>query len=1050
MAREKKYRRFSLVRASENHRHHEVDSQLPRVSRIKNCYPAVGDACPMLRSSMSGMSTTALAENITATLTEFQIGYVTNATGQLVSFTNLAPWTGSGATKTIASSVYSEGSVVVNTGTTTVTGTSTNFLREVWVGCWVLFSGDTNYYEVASITSDTVLVLATNKDGNYSGSAYEVYRTHNRTNVRSALNIEEFGNWMLYSVNRPTSAIAASQISGPFVQKTQALASYTWAVDYPIAAIVAIECDGTNWVRSGPNTDVQYTTDPSGSWSNSGGIAASPAAITLAEGGKWLAIDSTVAYLSSDGTAATFVDGDAVDLEMTVSCTAVRYDAAGGVGGNCYVAVGPDNIDVSEDLTGNWTNWSRSGGWEGVDFGSRWVVVGRYGKVTVASDPTDTWQDEESSTDEHLWAVACSSTVDVAVGSRNTILRNVDASGWEQAASLGSPPAVHWNDVRWTGTYFLATGWAGNQGFMYYSQDGDKWYDLATSQPDGNPMRLGCPKNAAMDNIYAYSYSYDASSSSHRHLGHYASVDATPEVQFGDFQPISDAYRARAFCVAGSPGYVMLACVLEWDEQSSTWQLHTRRVRWTSPGTVQNFDGEGATFLDCPGVGALRDIHSLGSHCVLLEENGIGLLSHTGNLDSPWFYRKLKTGIFAVSNGVVWQNRVWFIGNTGHLYAASASGVEEVGTFDIEPYIEGRTINDTILGYEKGHACLFAFEHGQTAPFKLYMISPEMDAVTHFQLPVYDDDDTDLDPQHVFPTIDPEVRRLAAAYAQLSTDDTKTYSSYVDAGAVSTGVDTLDTGITVPYHAVIEGGQEELVREGLRAIVSEVELDTYSNNTNAAVNPDLTFEVQAEHHSSWVSGGTDVGTANITSGSTTIAGTTTAWSHILGEDSGTVFTTPRPAALCSYTKLTGGSHTALVETTDYTISGTHQVTLVVGLVAGTDLNAQWLGSPVVTTAANDYFIGATSDNAYRISSIETATSATLATTPTATEAAVHVPAGQIPDESGEVILGVGSQVGRFRWKIRIIPRGSGKADAAKVSSFVITYSSLGRELKKDS
>jgi hypothetical protein len=72
---------------------------------------------------------------------------------------------------------YDTGTVTVTNGSTTVTGSGTNFLTGVQVG-EAFYAPDDNLYEIASITSATVLVLADNYLGStQSGQSYKIVPT---------------------------------------------------------------------------------------------------------------------------------------------------------------------------------------------------------------------------------------------------------------------------------------------------------------------------------------------------------------------------------------------------------------------------------------------------------------------------------------------------------------------------------------------------------------------------------------------------------------------------------------------------------------------------------------------------------------------------------------------------------------------------------------------------------------------------------------------------------------------------------------------------------
>ena len=126
---------------------------------------------------------------------------------------------------------------------------------------------------------------------------------------------------------------------------------------------------------------------------------------------------------------------------------------------------------------------------------------------------------------------------------------------------------------------------------------------------------------------------------------------------------------------------------------SGAWTYYPRRARWTSPGTYSDFSGFGSGAQDFPGFGDFLAGEVVEHTGVIFEKGGIGALNWTGETDPTagpiWTYRQIARGLTTISNPVVHEGAIWFVGNTGLLYRTN--GIEAVptgGEFDLSKFTE--------------------------------------------------------------------------------------------------------------------------------------------------------------------------------------------------------------------------------------------------------------------------------------------------------------------------------------------------------------------------
>ena len=114
-----------------------------------------------------------------------------------------------------------------------------------------------------------------------------------------------------------------------------------------------------------------------------------------------------------------------------------------------------------------------------------------------------------------------------------------------------------------------------------------------------------------------------------------------------------------------------------------------RILRWSAPGRptvfdIYELDGDvqvltGANYTTLPGSGALESAVTIGTISVIFDANGIGYVSLTGDIDSPFSYARPVTQITTESTPIAVGGTVFFAGTDGRIWqtsGASASALD--------------------------------------------------------------------------------------------------------------------------------------------------------------------------------------------------------------------------------------------------------------------------------------------------------------------------------------------------------------------------------------
>jgi len=1024
----KDYATFSLINASEARQFHDDNISLPRVKSIKNMYLSRSDKVPTLRNDLTPETTELLGwsdGDIGSNDDYLNSIYDARSGAYVLYISRLIPYTSDGSVTTRVS-IYDEGTMG-NGGVsgTTITGSGTEWAQNAAAGYWLVWTDGSEYKaRIISVTDDTHLVIDT-AAAIANATSYEIYQTHNSELADYPMNVQFWGDAIIYQATDPSVVIDRDTCTGPFQNVVQEpVYDFNDNVvgvgsKYPQYRRQMLRM-GSNYVYG-----QKYTSDPSGSWSSATTLTGNDNLTSYDFSTSGVAVYDGKFYTSAD-SGASWTNQHDIDNEFGNGTYAVAFDGTnavvGAAGGYIYYAD-----------SGDWTDWTEvsvaaaqanDAAFDGVNF----IVA--FGSAIWQSDgsDTDTWASTFNPAGSPIYQLVTNQAGTVVGRAGNGKIIVGHGEGFRLVNDLAG---VNGTSLTWDTFFFIVTT---DSGKIWYSEDGDDW-DYIEFPETGHTAALFSASTRA--NLLTFK---DATNDACWHA-----ASTSTEIIFNDFEPISKDYRGACFTIAG--GYVLLGSVAEWNDDASKWTHYPRRIRYTSPGSVADFEGEGASFIDCDGSGAIIDIRSVKQNVIVFGSDDVGLLTQSiGNLDNPWGYFPLKKGCRLISNPIVVDNVCWFIADDGKLWTTNGVSVQAAGEYDLTQYDDFDTTGPIWLSHDRTHGCFVVFRPSTGSTHSCDMISVDSGAVSHFTLPQFTTGGTTYKPKGVSVKEVANATYLYVHYGVVAAASDETQSAYFNTGAAIKGIDVPYTGLTNRWWAMIQGGADKVVKEFYRAMISEFEVNTYCDGT---VGPDVTVELLDELGETWLHNGDSHGTIALTGGNT-CTGTGTAWSHTLGSDSGTTFTTPCIPTQGVYFKVVGGVYTQLTLTTDYTLSST-QITLVTGLVAGQSLYVRWNAHPLVKVAAGDY-IRSTGDNLFHlITAITTPTAMTLESYPeTDPDVGTHYPALQMVEgEDSELILAIAQSCEELTWRIYVIPRNDSSASTiAKIYQFAVRYTTKGPEIRK--
>lgn len=1061
------YRYFSLRGATMAPRTHEKEKSLPAVTRIRNMFPSRSDAVPSLRHDLTYETehlegwTAKSWRGMASGTTDFPVAiFRGRPEGDKIYLSKYIPYTTTGGTATVKVNTYSAGTLSGTSGTSVLTGSGTSWLRNLWEGCF-LYVNSATWFRVSSVDSDTQVTVEGTLPATYGGgTTYVGYQTHQGDFGTWLPNVEWFGNNIIYQFENLDTTPDPDKIVGPF--KSAAAGGYlTWA-DTKVATggdlSFGIAYDGSGIIMvcktEAGGFDAIYSTDGGATWAvvETTSAVVTPTAISYANGYFYVIDASAAATRSSDG-GATWVD-----------VTAFTGGDAGVVYGNgLYVSV--DTAHTLYSLDGD--TFTDSGYtpllcsalvWTGSRFvapgiGTVYLSVdGKSWTVQALPDPYATGIGTATTyclywSGAYLYCFAQHSS-----GSYRLYRGNDYGQAW---SSFELPDGVDvWNgivaDPDSGKLYIVGVDSTPNPdvSYLYSSIDNGETWELEATL--SNPTAATW---SDMNRVVKFSNNILAPSATAGSVVKITSTSSARTTTVPNFRPVSTTYRATTFACIDA--YTVFGGMLEWKDGG--YEYIPRRFRWPSPGTLEDWTGEGSGFLDAPGLGSILAMRPVGHNVVVWESDRISVLEQIGDFDVAFGYRMLKEGIRLASNPVILEGqRIYFVASDGLLYLTDGSQVQQAGGFDLTAFTDydASSTSPIHLAYFPTYGSIAVFRPTASGVQTVYLVSESTGSVSELEIPSLYDSTTERPLKSVFVSQTPDDPRLYLGYAPLAADTDHTVACYLNVGSAIRGVDNLTATQSYHWYAYIETGEERLTKEGQRASTHDITLRTYSGNT---VTPDVAVEVRSHGDTSWRSAGTTTGTITLTTSACTGSGT--AFSNLIaaGDDATSVFTVPCLAATQArvYTK-TGSTYTAGT----YTVTGTKQITLSSALATGTDLYVYWDAEPIVKVSASDYIASSdrlttttlTEADMHYISTVTDATHLALGHyLSTGTATGYHVPANNMTaGRDASTTLACPAMVDGFKLRIFVIPRNDGTSSIlAEVSGYTVGYTPVGAEVEGD-
>ena len=519
-----------------------------------------------------------------------------------------------------------------------------------------------------------------------------------------------------------------------------------------------------------------------------------------------------------------------------------------------------------------------------------------------------------------------------------------------------------------------------------------------------------------------------------------------------DFTPISDLYRGQTFAIID--GYLILIGTREWE--TDEWVYHPKRIRWTSPGTYNDFTTAGQGTADVSGPGELIHAAAANGRVVIFETTRVSAIVPRGDTDDPFDYDVVNDNFRIISNPVAVNDSIYVIADDGLLWQTDGINCEEVGaSFDItelDDYAEKKPI---WLTYSRQQNSLYAYYRNTAdTTHKAYVINLGTGGVSSVSLTEIDDNAAKaVDPGSVV-AIEGSVDMATFCSHHPSDDDT----DYVLNARLMVNTPIIGRDIIIPggdseyWAADVESGELYITQEGEKSSVKHIIVETYTaasagDNTDR---PYLAAEVKSIEDSDYATIGDTTGTATMTT--TALTGSGTAWSTtIAGPNTGptqqkcngstVAFTLP-----CLAAQARVYIDDVLYE--NYTTSG-KVITCAAAPATSSTLKAYWENVPEVKVKVGDFF--KSTEGWHRVTAITSAQDITLDHyLSTGSETVTHYPAWQTDDGHGRVEIGINRLVEGVQIRLYMIPdyNGTQQSTVAKITGLSIGYVPQGRKIVK--
>ena len=509
-------------------------------------------------------------------------------------------------------------------------------------------------------------------------------------------------------------------------------------------------------------------------------------------------------------------------------------------------------------------------------------------------------------------------------------------------------------------------------------------------------------------------------------------IRKTNSLPLDKFEPLSEDYRASVFAVVD--GYVVLFGTYEWNTDVSGWGWNKRRIRWTAPGTYNDFDtDEQAGFADCFGEGDFCDARTVGHAVVVWETNRICILSQTGVTEAPWEYRAIHEKNRILSNPLVVNDVAYWVASDGMLYACNGQTVEALSSpFDVSLYDDATDRYPVWLTHDDTSGCVAIMLQGASGDTLLYLYQPELQCLTEILLPTLA---TAESPRLLLPRSIVSSRggwllpTLMVGYENYTTDTDRLIVAKFNYGDVIKGTDAIISDRH--WFAEVWTGFQRLVARGLKTSLKLVTIDTYADGTDT---PKLVLMARGSDESGWSDGSDDLGTISVTA--STCVGTSTVWSNIFGIGTGAVsaYTFPVLYAKCTLAANDG--------TDPITVPAHTAAAMGLTFTSPLPLNYQilgyWSGEPEIQNAVGDFIY--TTEGFHNVTAITDTYHCTLGWYPGSTLAGTHYKGYATDIGEGEVFAGIHAVLDALQLRIVVVPQDSASASSNfKLLSFLVNH-----------
>lgn len=123
-------------------------------------------------------------------------------------------------------------------------------------------------------------------------------------------------------------------------------------------------------------------------------------------------------------------------------------------------------------------------------------------KSVTVTDSLTNWNSRTSGTSANLYGVASNSTHVVAVGYNGVILRSTDGISWDSVSPSGFITNIHFKDVIWTGSEFIAVG-----GDFHSTVDSaHRWEAVVYTSPTGETWTRAYESNQPLTELNGIAY----------------------------------------------------------------------------------------------------------------------------------------------------------------------------------------------------------------------------------------------------------------------------------------------------------------------------------------------------------------------------------------------------------------------------------------------------------------------------------------------------------------------------------------------------------------